>query len=81
MKQFVTNLARNSMKNNPGLTYNLGQCKRLFVRPWLAWRCAYKVNFGGSSVTHCQTLTISIKRLAEASYRGTVRDEGGCSHS
>jgi hypothetical protein len=78
MRQFVANQAR-GYTNFPNITYKLGHCKRLFAKPWLAWGCKYELNFGGSSPTHCYTLTIGIKRLSDSSYRGTVRGSGECS--
>jgi hypothetical protein len=76
MKQYVANQAR-GYTNYPNITYKLGQCKRLFVKPWVAWGCAYQLNFGGSFPTHCYTLTIAIKHLSD-SYRGTVRRQAEC---
>jgi hypothetical protein len=77
MKQYVANQARGHT-NYPNLTYKLGDCRRLFAKPWLAWGCRYMMNFGGASPTHCYTLTVGIKRLAASSYRGTVRGSGVC---
>jgi len=80
MKQYVTNQVHN-YKNFPGMTYQLGGCKRLFVKPWLAWRCAYQLHYDAGSPIHCYTLTIAIKRIPGEMYRGTVRRAGCCSPS
>lgn len=68
-KQFAAHDVR--VHPNYPLMYKLGTCRRLFSKPWVAWRCTYALEgYGPNEPFECDSLTVAVKRLSDGTYRG-----------